>query len=319
MNIPHKKTAGKIFLILAIVYVIISLGVGIYVSESFSFPRFYSTEYTIQDGLKKGEFDRAFVDLPWTVFRVKSPHGYELEGVSLPGKNGRTMIFCHGHTWTWYGMAKYMRPFIKEGWNVVAYDHRSHGQSSGSGVTGGYLEKHDLARVVDWVMKRFPDTRLLGAFGESMGSSTILQYLPLDSRLDLAIADCPYSDLAELLNYQMKINYIPAVFRPAALAVARIYFRVRPGFPLSRVSPEKEILEGDASLLLIHGSADHLVPTSMSQRMYAMRKDRYHTELFIQEGASHAKSLAADPDLYMRRVRAFIRTAERVRTGGRPR
>jgi len=57
----------------------------------------------------------------------------------------------------------------------------------------------------------------------------------------------------------------------------------------------------------------------MSERMYTMRKDRYHTELFIQEGAVHAKSLAADPDLYMKRVHDFIKKAERVRTGGRSR
>src|SRR5262245_40552527 len=76
-------------------------------------------------------------------------HG-ELSGwqCDATGAVSGTIIYLHGiadDRGSAYGVVK---RFLPRGFNVVAYDSRAHGRSSGTHCTYGYFEKHDLARVI---------------------------------------------------------------------------------------------------------------------------------------------------------------------------
>ncbi len=75
-----------------------------------------------------------------------------------------------------------------------------------------------LQILVDWAFQQLDETGIVGTHGESLGAATTLQHAAIDKRISFAIADCPFSDLTELLKYRFKEDYhLPAL--PFALTL----------------------------------------------------------------------------------------------------
>ncbi len=72
----------------------------------------------------------------------------------------------------------------EDGYDVVTYDSRGHGQSGGR-CTLGKLEEQDVAAVVAWARQRTPRVVLVGA---SMGAVGVLSYAAKDPGLAGVVA-----------------------------------------------------------------------------------------------------------------------------------
>ncbi len=279
-----------------------------------------------RSGINAGEIDESVFDLPWIEEELVSPTGYSLQvhALAADGRGGgseplarepRIALFHHGVGSGWMTMIRYMELFRAEGWTVVAFDSRGHGRSGGGRPSYGYFEKADLKAVADWAIGRFASANIaresprLVAFGESMGAATVLQYAPLDPRLDAVIADCPYSSAIGELDHRLKVAMVPQPFRSLVIRVADAFCRRLEGFSLREADPSRAILETDIPLLFIHGLEDRYVPWRMSVIMAETRRRRLPkaiTELLLVPGARHGGSLGADRERYAEAVRAFL-------------
>jgi uncharacterized protein len=298
--------------------------------------------YQRQAALEAGDFDASALDLPWIEEDVASSGGYPLRVHALAARGGpaaepRLAVFHHGIGWGWLGMIRYMELFRAEGWTVVAYDSRGHGRSSGGVGQGGgrpvrggrrprpsygFYEKEDLRAVADWAFDRFGGARSAGkaadarprfvVFGESMGAATVLQYAPLDPRLDAVIADCPFSSAVAELEYRLKSVMVPPGIRRLVALAADAFCRRLEGFSLREADPARAILETDVPILFIHGLEDRYVPWRMSVVMAETRRRRLPdalTELLLVPGARHAASIRADKARYAEALRDFLEAA----------
>jgi uncharacterized protein len=280
--------------------------------------------YIRQAALDAGDFDASAIDLPWVEEDIASPGGYSLRvhaiGTDVAQRVGKVAVFHHGIGWGWLGMIRYMEIFRAEGWAVVAYDSRGHGPSGGGvGADGrrlrpsyGYFEKEDLRAVADWALARFPHGGGFVVFGESMGAATVLQYAPLDGRLDAVIADCPYSSALGELKYRLRAVAVPPGLRELVAAVADALCRRLEGFSLRDADPSSAILETEVPILLVHGGEDRYVPASMSVSMAGSRRRALPgaiTELYIAPGARHAQSIRVDKEKYVAVLAAFLKKA----------
>lgn len=324
------------------VCVLILAGIAFYL---MFYPRCQDSEYTRAYGLEKGEYDSAFLELPWKEFQVASPFGYMIAGNYLeagetspvglasaagdqqgstgsagrapaadagPRNHAPTALFVHGITWTRYGMYKYMRAFHKNGWNVVAIDLAGHGKTRTPRKyvpSFGYYEKYDIGAAVDYARSVFPDTPLLGLVGESLGAASALQYAEIAAqKIQFVIADCSFSRADKELEFQLrKLGLSKIVWVPAAKLVS-LLVRVTRGFWLDRASPERAVLSSDVPMLFIHGIEDRYVPTWMSIHLYNLRKKAgvADAELLLMPGARHAKSYMTDPAAWEAAVFGFI-------------
>jgi pimeloyl-ACP methyl ester carboxylesterase len=268
-------------------------------------------------GIESGDIDERLFDLPWIEEDLPSPTGYALRVHALEGSGGKFAVFHHGIGSGWVTMIKYMELFVAEGWTVVAFDSRGHGRSGGGRPSYGYFEKADLKAVADWSFDRFARTRNPGeggfvAFGESMGAATVLQYAPLDPRLDAVIADCPYSSAIGELDYRLKCAMVPKPFRSLIIRVADAICRRLEGFSLRDADPGRAVLETGVPILFIHGLEDRYVPWRMSVVMAETRRRRLPgaaTELLLVPGARHGGSLGADRTRYAETLQAFLGSA----------
>ncbi|MEG1256716.1 alpha/beta hydrolase [Clostridium sp.] len=242
-------------------------------------------------------------------FFIKSNYGYNLSCELIEDNKYekeeeqiKIMVLVHGITWSKYGEVKYTNMFIKKGFKVLIYDHRNHGLSGKAPTTMGYYEKFDLKTVIDWCYNTYGNDITVATHGESMGSATVLAHLEIDERPAFVIADCGYSDLYELLKYQLKDRYNLPNFPFVPLSAMLI--RLRAGFNIYQVSPIKVVEKTDVPILFIHGENDDYVPTYMGKAMYEVKKDK--KELFIAPNAAHADSQCKNPKEYEAVVYEFL-------------
>ncbi|KAF9475404.1 alpha/beta-hydrolase [Pholiota conissans] len=81
------------------------------------------------------------------------------------------------HPWSWLGgrkgdpvLTSLVEPFVIRKYNVLSYNSRGVGGSSGWSSFTGFSEGEDLKAVCKWVLERFTDVRSLAIMGYSHGS-----------------------------------------------------------------------------------------------------------------------------------------------------
>ncbi len=291
--------------------------------------RSLSPEEIVAAGLEGGTIRSETLALPWLETRIASPYGYELAVRSLRGGADRLVIMHHGISLDWHGNFRYMELFIEEGWTVIAYDSRGHGETkrleeARLGAVGdarakirsrpsyGVYEKFDLKAVADWALGAFPHGGGFVVLGESMGAASALQYSGIDDRADAIVADCSFSSAFAELDHRLKRSFVPFFLRPAVVRLADMFCRRLEGFSLREASPENAVLKGAVPMLFVHGLEDDFVPWKMAVIMAESRRRRLPgalTELRLVPGARHAKSINVDPEGYRDSLRTFLSAA----------
>ncbi len=150
------------------------------------------------------------------------------------------------------------RRFVPQGYDVLAYDSRAHGESEGENCTYGFYEKRDLSRALDAVKA---DRAVL--IGTSLGAAVALQAAAEDPRIAGVVALSSFSDLETVARERAPWIATKAEIREAiAIAETRGHFRV------ADVSPVKAAAHIHVPVLVIHGQEDHETRPAHSQRIY---------------------------------------------------
>lgn len=290
--------------------VIFALAAGIYLAIGWHFstlmikPKTLDHQFAYHYDLEREKFDLNYWNkLVKEEVSIRSNHGYDLFGIWLPQKDAKkTVIICHGIRWNLMGSIKYVFLFFDRGYNVLLFDNRNHGRSGGSSTSFGRWEKEDLKSCVDFVEERMGKGAYVGTLGESLGAASVLQHLGIDPRVKFCIADCPYSDLRELLEFRLSQDY-PYLKLPI-LPIASLFTRLRAGFAIHEVSPIEAIRSVETPVLFIHGLADDYILPKMSEDMYNAKAG--NNALWLVPEADHAASFHVNIQAYNERVGLFL-------------
>ncbi len=246
--------------------------------------------------------EQKFQDMEITSF-----DGLKLKGKYLPAdkKTNKVLIAIHGyHATNFQDFSYYLRFYHQLGFNILMPNNRAHGDSEGTYIGFGWLDRLD---VLEWlhVIQRYFDYEPIQIVlnGISMGSATVLmasgEQLPSDVKC--IIADCSYTSVYDQFKQQLKKSHIPpALLLPSATLLSKM----KVGYNFKEASALKQVEKSHTPTLFIHGDQDQLVPTYMVYELYnACTADK---DLLVVEGARHAESYLVNKELCEKTMKEFI-------------
>ncbi len=195
------------------------------------------------------------------------------------------VVLAHG----WLEVKEFHLNHIRElnrlGHDVIAFDHRAHGQSTGRVATFGVRERHDLAAVIDAAVERGLVRDRVITVGFSMGAATALQHAPDDERIAGVVAYAPFVDLhaaihsfREMLAPWIDDAWLQAGFQRAAAEA---------GFDVRHVDTLEAMARLQAPVLMIEGGRDRNLPPKWHTRKLAEVKRRGTLKLITIDEATH--------------------------------
>lgn len=230
---------------------------------------------------------------------------YVINPASGEGRK-KVAVVCHGLTATRAADCKYAGLFYEMGYNLVLFDERYYGESTGPYCTLGGKESDDVKKIIAYAKSVFGEDAFIGLHGESMGAATSLRLLDTE-KPDFVVADCPFSDLGMLIDdLAWKRAWI---LGPAATKSARRIGLRRYNYDYRAVVPIDSVKESDVPICFMHGKEDSLIDCKHSVRMYEVCKNPM-SELHLFDNADHAMSYNKHQDEYPVIMKNFVKKIE---------
>jgi pimeloyl-ACP methyl ester carboxylesterase len=219
--------------------------------------------------------------------------GVTLRGWRCATKEPRraTIVYLHGVADNRGSAVGPIARFLPLGYDVIAYDSRAHGESTGAACTYGFYEKQDLRRVIDTI-----DGPVI-LIGASLGGAVALQETAEDPRVSAVVAAETFSDLRTVATERA-----PWIFTDGQIDRAFGLAEREAHFDVDAVSPVRAASRITVPVLLVHGDADVDTPPAHSRRVFdALRGPK---RLILVPGAPHNGSLR--PEVWAQ-IEAFVR------------
>jgi pimeloyl-ACP methyl ester carboxylesterase len=198
------------------------------------------------------------------------------------GTRRGTLVYLHGVADNRSSARGIIERFGRQGFDVVAYDSRAHGESDGEVCTYGYFEKQDLHRVLDTV-----GVGPIVLLGTSLGAAVAIQEAAHDPRVSAIVSVETFSDLRTVATERAPFFFTSGIIaRAFQLAERRGHFHV------DAVSPVEAAAHVLSPVLLIHGAADVDTRSEHSRRVLAALAGP--KRLILVPGARHNESLRAE-------------------------
>jgi pimeloyl-ACP methyl ester carboxylesterase len=202
--------------------------------------------------------------------------GWLLRGV---GERRGTIVYLHGVADNRASVAGVAKRYVPRGYDVLAYDSRAHGESTGDACTYGYYEKRDLSKAID-----FLNVPAVSVIGVSLGAAVAVQGAAADARVTSVVGMSIFSDLRTVASERAPFFASSANIRDAlALAETQGHFVV------DEVSPVTAAAQLSIPVLLIHGAEDRETVPAHSERVHQALKGK--KRLVLLPKAGHAMGL----------------------------
>ena len=220
----------------------------------------------------------------WIDFASKESGGpVRLHGLWLAhddDADAPVLLYLHGARWNVTGSAARMRRMRELGFSVLAIDYRGFGESSdGSGDQSPSEARayEDAHAAWDWLGRQHPGRRRY-IFGHSLGSAIAVR---LASEVD---------DASGLI--------VEAAFPSIPALVSTFRWGWLPVSPLitQRFDAESRIARVKVPLLVVHGSDDRLIPSSLGRSLYDQAKAP--KRFVLVAGGSHHSTNALGREQY---------------------
>lgn len=225
--------------------------------------------------------------------------------VEAPNKTDKTVIIVHGFSSSKEKMLAYGWLFHKLGYNVLMPDNIASGDSEGRIIGYGWNDRFNIIKWSEILIETKSNSQII-LFGLSMGGATVMMASgeeSLPKQVTAIIEDAGYTSVWDELVYQAKDMYnlpaFPLLYQVSAMS------KIRAGFTYGEASSIKQLEKNTRPILFIHGSEDKFVPTEMVYENY--EATTASKELYIVEGADHAKTFSTDVKAYEEKIASFLK------------
>ena len=237
---------------------------------------------------------------------IKSDDNLKLHATLLRSKSNKNCVICF-HGYTSKGLNDYgtiSKFYIEQGFNMLIVDERAHGDSEGTYIGFGVLDRYDVVKWIEYAIKLFGNDVNIMLHGDSMGATTVLlaSGLNLPKNVKAIVADCGFTSAYDVFSHILKRDYHIPEF--PIMNVTEIMTRKKAGYGYNDASTLDAVASTDIPILFVHGDKDDFVPPWMSEKNYEACKSE--KELLIVKGADRAESYYIDTPAFENAVKKMI-------------
>ena len=285
-------SVGIIFLVLAVIF-----GISGYAAHSMT--------VTTREPLTQtpADFGLQHSDISFT-----TSDGLTLRGWWLAGnQESSAIIMVHGvdtnRADPSVKMLDIAAELVDQGYNVLMFDLRGHGESEGSQISAGYFEKKDVLGAVGYVRQK--GLAKIGVLSYSMGAASSLMAAVETQDILAVVADSSYADLEEIIEYQFSVRSdLPEFFIPLILFMDKTLY----GIDFKAVKPVEAIKKLSCPVFIIVGGKDDTVSTDQAQREFEASLNPL-SQLWVLPEAEHTRCYVCRPQEYIEKIEAFFEAA----------
>ena len=228
--------------------------------------------------------------------------GLTLRGWYVPSKNGAAVAVMHGSGGSRNRPVEHVRMLVRNGYGVLVFDVRGHGESEGGGQALGWGAHPDAAAAAAFLEARDDvEPGRVGLLGLSMGAEIAITAAAEDDSYAAIVADGPSGrtftdardeDVPTVNKFLEYGGSFVAEYTVAALST------MMPPPALTSLSPRVNepvlyIASGDVAI-------EETLVTKIAERSAGP------SELWVIDGAGHTEGLKNFPQQYEERVMAFF-------------
>ena len=229
-------------------------------------------------------------------FDVKLANGHQLHFWYVPHEHAErapTVLYLHGARWNLNGSVFRMSRWLDLGFNVLAVDYRGFGKSTE--LLPSEETAYEDARVaLEELKRRQPDPARRFIYGHSLGGALAIDLAagPLrkeDNEVGGVIIESTFTSIPAVLR-GMKYGWVPGI----GLVVTQPF------------DSANKIGKVETPLLIIHGTADGVVPHAMADELYEAAASKVKRVIKI-EGGTHSGASRVGGATYRDAVLDFVR------------
>lgn len=208
--------------------------------------------------------------------------GVRLSGWWIPAQSAqlsnvqdsrRTVIVCHGFGSSARSALPLAQQLVPYGYNVLMFDLRAHGDSTGQFSTFGILEKNDVLAAIRWLRSVHPNaSQFLYGAGIDLGAAALINAAADPGEAGQSIRAlalyCPYPSADSLLN-ATTTQKLPNLAKWVMSNLVMPMASATCGTDLSYLTPVEQITNiWPRPVMVIHGLRDELIPFELGQELF---------------------------------------------------
>ena len=146
---------------------------------------------------------------------ITSKDGLKLHGTYFKGNEGSRAVICF-HGYTSKGLNDYGSLtcyYLQHGFRVLLIDERAHGDSEGTYIGFGTMDRLDGLEWVKWMIEKIGEDAQILLHGNSMGGATVcmMSGLDLPPQVKGIVSDCAFTSAKDVFTHVLHSMYhLPA-------------------------------------------------------------------------------------------------------------
>ena len=196
------------------------------------------------------------------------------------------------------------RALLADGWSVLLFEMRGHGESEGLRWGLGQYEPNDILAAIDLAAQKtgLPRSRV-ATIGESMGAGSVIMTVGRDPSIGPVVTDSAYASAPQVVDEVGPLySGLPAFFTPGLVIMSRLVY----GLDIDSVVPVDVVrAHPERAFFFIQCVDDHTVALHHGLDLKAASANA-GTQLWLVNDCGHVKAFVTHPQEWATRVVAFL-------------
>ena len=269
---------------------ILSLAFVLYILLPAGFGLYASLEKTMKVGQPPDGFNTV---------QLLTEDDIQLEAWYKSPENGCVILVLHGANSSRNSVYSYAQMLSENGFGVLAFDLRGHGESKGGGNSFGWNSTRDIGAALLYLSEH-TDVKMIGGLGLSMGGEALLGALSTYPQITAVVADgATQRSIDDYLLLPARQGLVHSWSTRVMYAAVSFFTGDTP--PVRLIDSIRDAKE--TKLLLIAAGG---VKSEVEYNQYFLNTAGKRAELWVVPGSDHTGAYYLDREEYEQRIVRFF-------------